>query len=165
MAHCRGARDEWVLWSQAGRKWDSKAPREDAYHQMHGVWASPRLDHWAHCLLLCWLLVYYPFTVPCLGPSFAEIKGSQIRGQAHLLCAMSLCPSSLESSGCVQMLFFLCVCNFVTNHFPVTFWSLRHGGQGKIFHTGTGPVGQYYIYSGDTDFSTGFLEHSLFLKF
>lgn len=24
---------------------DSKAPREDAYHQMLGVWAAPRPDH------------------------------------------------------------------------------------------------------------------------
>lgn len=59
---------------------DPKAPREDAYHRMHSVWASPRLGHWAaRCLLLFWLLVYYPFTVPSPCPSLAEIKDSRVR--------------------------------------------------------------------------------------
>lgn len=32
------------------------------------------------------------------------------------------------------------LCNFVTNHFPMTFWGLRQVGQGKIVHIRTGSV-------------------------
>lgn len=89
---------------------DSKAPRDDAYHQTHSVWASPWLDHWAaRRLLLPRLPAYCPFTVPHPCPSSVRWKRaeSEDRQQEHLLYMMSLWPSPLERPGCVKTL--LCV--------------------------------------------------------
>lgn len=75
------------------------------------------------------------------GPSFAEIKDSRICGQEHLLCTMSLCPSSLESSGCVKVLF---VCARATLSQIISRDSLESaaGRTGETSHTRTGAVGQ-----------------------
>lgn len=73
---------------------------------------STRLDHWAeHCLLLCRLLLYYPFTAPFPGPSFAEIKDSGALRHwtgtyiVHNVSVSLITESSWEDSGfclCVQ---------------------------------------------------------------
>lgn len=48
-------------------------------------------------------------------------------------CAQCLCVPHHLSVPAVWRYCFVCVCNFVTNHFPITFWNLRQVGQEKIF--------------------------------
>lgn len=48
VAHCEGVKDETgPLETDWKEMRDSKAPREDAYHWRHSIWASPQLDHCA----------------------------------------------------------------------------------------------------------------------
>ena len=122
---------------------DSKAPREDAYHQMHDVWAPSRLDCWAvhYCSSSAsWSIIHsqYLTHVPPLQRS--KRAESADSGQEHLLCTWCLCVPHHLKALAVWRHCVLYVGNFVTNHFPVTFWSLWQVGQVTIFRIGTGSV-------------------------
>lgn len=119
-----------VLWSQAGRKWETPRHQEkmliirctvsghchDLFAEQDTAWCSSDSRSIVHSQSL----VYVP---PLQRSKRAEPADN---GQARLLCTMSLCPSSLqESAGCVKILGYFFQCSFVTNHFPCDFLESR----------------------------------------
>lgn len=117
-------------------------------------------------LLLFSLLVYYPFTVPYPRPSSAEIKESWICRQwtgTPIVHGTSLCPSSLEGSGCVKTLLFVCG-QFCHKSFPCDFLESVTSRPGDDFPYRNWLRVAYYVYSGETDLSSGFSVSSLWPK-
>lgn len=91
-----------------------------------------------------------PFTVPypCAASGRSKTVGSGGCQQEHLLCVPAWCPSSLERPGCVKTAC-VCVWNCVTDHFPVTFWSLWQVERAKTFDTRT-CSGRYVVFTAGT---------------
>lgn len=156
-----------VLWSQAGRKFETLRHREKMLIIRCTVFEYHRSLTTEHRSACCssnsWSIIpsqYLSHVPPSQRSKIAESADNE---QEHLLCAMPLCLSSLESSGCVKTLFcfvfcvcvlFFCACNFVTNHFPMTFWSVASRmGRFCILNS----VWHIVFYSGDPFFSTCFL--------
>lgn len=166
VAHCRGSEDKSVLWSQAGRKWETPRHQETILIIRHTV-SGHRHDliterHW---LQLPQLRAHCPFTGPYCCPSSGRSKtaGSAGRQQEHLLWMMPLCPSSLERRGCVKML--LCVrVEFCHKSLPCDFLESVASRTGEDFLHQDWLCVAHHLYSGHTDSSTGFLVCSFWLK-
>lgn len=117
-------------------------------------------QHAVCCSSGSWSIIHSQYLphVPHLQRS--KIAESADGRQEHLLCTMSLCPSSLESPGCVKMLLFLCV-EFCHRSSPYDFLE-SVARRTRDFPYRLHVV--HCIYSGDTDFFTGSLVYSLLLK-
>lgn len=155
VACCSGAEDESVLWSQTGRKWETPRHQE----KMLIIRCTGSGHH--HDPLTEWcataalqppgrLSIHSTVPTPLLCRHQRQLNLQTADRNTYCACDVSV---SLITWGLwLGRYCFLYVYNFVTKHFPVTFWSLWQAGQITVLNVRT----SIKYYSGDADFFSGF---------